>query len=401
MKALKHKGFAQYLSVVFISYIGLWVERITLGWLAWEISGSVFWTSVVAISAAAPSAFLGPFLGVWAENRNMRNAYIIVNLALSVVSFSLFLYVFFDTPNIYILVFISLLTGIISSFTHPIRLVIINQIVPHNLLSNAVGLHAAGFNLTRILGPAIAGLSIATIGAEYSLLINPISFLPAILVISFLNFLPQPKLVIKDENYLQALLRGIQYAFGDPIIRWCLIMTALNAMVVRGVLEITPAIVGDILNGSSTELALITTAAGIGALAAALTLSFLTRKEFNIGLLAIVCLPIGAISVMLIGVFKGPDMMAILMSCAAFFTTAVSISTQTIVHLNVNDRYRGRTLTWWTTLSLSSVTVSGLIVGLFGDFVDTAMVLIFLGAFGVLGSIWALFARPYIKYNES
>ena len=86
MTALSYKPFAIYFVSNSLSLLGLWMQKVSIGWLAWNLTESTFWTSFVALSLMAPAGILGPFFGVWAEKWDMRKATIILKFSMFFIS---------------------------------------------------------------------------------------------------------------------------------------------------------------------------------------------------------------------------------------------------------------------------------------------------------------------------
>ena len=92
MTALSYKPFAIYFVSNSLSLLGLWMQKVSIGWLAWNLTESTFWTSLVALSLMAPAGILGPFFGVWAEKWDMRKATIILKFLMFFISIVIFIY---------------------------------------------------------------------------------------------------------------------------------------------------------------------------------------------------------------------------------------------------------------------------------------------------------------------
>ncbi|GKY89944.1 MFS transporter [Sinisalibacter aestuarii] len=388
MSAIRHAGFAKYMAANVVSYSGLWIERVALGWYAWETTQSTFWTGFVAVAYVAPSGILGPFLGVLAENWPMRRAAILVNIALALISTLLFVTVRFFEPGIVVIAAISLLIGTASAAMHPVRLVMVSQIVPPGLLSGAVRLNAAAFNVTRIAGPALAGVLIAAIGTENSLAVNPITFLPIIFVLAHIPLAERPRSALRAGTPRQGLVDGLRYVVQDGLIRWCILATSINAIFVRSVIEIMPAITGGALDGDSHQLAILTSTAGIGALAASLAMNLPILASRDVFRTTMVALAVGTLSVTIAGLFPVPLVMTGALAAAAASATIVAIGTQATLHVSVAEDYRARTLTWWTTTSFGAIALSGFALGALGDLVPMSAVVAGAGLAGIAVAAW-------------
>ncbi|MEE8442476.1 MAG: MFS transporter, partial [Dehalococcoidia bacterium] len=143
---------------------GQWIQQITLGWLVYDLTESYFLLGVVGGMRALPMLFVGPLAGVAADRMDRRLLLMIVESFLGVwAALFAFLVAFGDVQVWQIIVF-TLVSGAVWSFSGPIRKALVPNVVPRSELLNAIALESAGHNATRIVGPALGGVLIATLG---------------------------------------------------------------------------------------------------------------------------------------------------------------------------------------------------------------------------------------------
>ena len=272
MTALSYKPFAIYFVSNSLSLLGLWMQKVSIGWLAWNLTESTFWTSFVALSLMAPAGFLGPFFGVWAEKWNMRKATIILKFSMFFISIVIFYLQFIQAHSIFSLAILTLIYGILSAIYHPVRLVFVSIVVKKSFLGSAIGLNSASFNASRVVGPAIAGFLMLYFDLQLTFLVSALLYLPIILILFFIPLEKRDTFSFRKETFKKDFFEGLRYSLKNKIIKINLYIVFINALFVRGVLEIQPTIAGEILSGSSTSLSLITASAGIGALLASIFL---------------------------------------------------------------------------------------------------------------------------------
>ena len=134
MNALSNKSFSLYFYSNTIALLGLWIQKIGVGWLTWEITQSTFWTSFVTLALMAPAGLLGPFFAVFAENWNMRIASIILKTLMLLVGIFIWFLQFLDQHTLFTLAFLSILQGFLSACYHPVRLVFVSIVVVESFL---------------------------------------------------------------------------------------------------------------------------------------------------------------------------------------------------------------------------------------------------------------------------
>ena len=383
MNALSNKSFSLYFYSNTISLFGLWIQKIGVGWLTWEITESTFWTSFVTLALMAPAGVLGPFFAVFAENWNMRVASIILKILMFLIGILIWFLQYLDQHTLLTLASLSVLQGLLSACYHPVRLVFVSIVVPKNLLSSAVGLNSASFNGSRVVGPAFAGGLIAFFNLEATFLVAALTYVPLIPVLIYMPLRKRIKEKGSQGNFFNRFLEGGKFAIGTPIILKGLFIVFISAFFVRGMLEIQPTIAGEILKQGSFGLSLITTTAGIGALLASIWIGFRNNKS-KIETKLVSMLMLGLVISCIIGLISEVYTMAVFFTIVGFTTTAVGIGTQTIIQLEVEEVYRARVLTWWSSISFGSLTVGGIILGFVGEYIPLSNALLVMPIVGYL-----------------
>ena len=163
---------------------------------------------------------------------------------------------------------LTLFYGIANSAYSPIRLSLIPVLVSANQFSSAVAVTSAGFNLSRFLGPGIAGFIVTFYGLGFAYLINAITFIPVIISLLLLKIPKISKPLKSSEGYFQQLREGFNYTFNHKIIRSVIIIAGISSFFGRGLIELLPAFTVTIFNGGSAVLAELMAASGFGAVIA-------------------------------------------------------------------------------------------------------------------------------------
>ena len=400
MNALTVRPFVAYFLTNTMSLLGTWIQKVGLGWLTWQITESTFWTSFVSIALMAPVGIIGPFIAVYAESWNMRRAFLITKILMMIISFIIFGLQHFEMHNIHTLVVTSLLLGLLSAVHHPIRLVFISIVVPRPYLASAIGLNSVSWNMSRVVGPALSGFAIVILGLANTFGLAVILYAPLILALTLLPLEPRAKSKPNTDRFFQKLRDGGNVALQTPLIFTALCVVALNSFLVRGVLEIQPAIIGQILGGDSQALATATAAAGIGALLASIWIGlgklppdFIQRclwPMLAVGILGTACLKMTSMIIP----------MSLIFALTGFTATVAGIGAQTLIQLKVDEDYRARVMTWWSSVSFGSLTIGGILIGFFGDFVPIEDAILMMMVLGFLLALLTLFKLPLVRWSD-
>ena len=389
MNALTLRSFVYYFITNTLSLLGTWVQKVGLGWLAWQITESTFWTSVVSLILMAPVGFLGPLLAVFAENWDSRRAMLVTKSLMAFVSVLIFLVQLFGLHNLYSLLASSIALGMLSAFHHPVRLVFISLVVPKPYLASAVGMNSVSWNVSRIVGPGIAGMTIYLLGPSETFGIATALYLPLIICLWFMALQPRKADTGSADSFFGKIIDGGAVVVGNPLIFSTLCLVFLNSFFVRGVLEIQPAIVGQILGGESASLAIVTAAAGLGSLIASgwIGLGFLNKSQIQDLLWPMVLA--GIIITAALQFFVNLVPISMIFIVTGFTATLVGIGAQTLIQLEVNENYRARVMTWWSTISFGSLVFGGIIIGFLGDIIGigNAIIIIMLGGVAAVLSL--------------
>ena len=389
MNALTLRSFVYYFITNTLSLLGTWVQKVGLGWLAWQITESTFWTSVVSLILMAPVGFLGPLIAVFAENWDSRRAMLVTKSLMAFVSVLIFLVQLLGLHNLYSLLASSIALGMLSAFHHPVRLVFISLVVPKRYLASAVGLNSVSWNVSRIIGPGIAGMTIYLLGASETFGVATALYLPLIICLWFMALQPRKSDTGSADSFFGKIIDGGAVVVGNPLIFSTLCLVFLNSFFVRGVLEIQPAIVGQILGGESASLAIVTAAAGIGSLIASgwIGLGFLNKPQIQELLWPMVLA--GIIITASLHFFINLVPISMIFIVTGFTATLVGIGAQTLIQLEVNESYRARVMTWWSTISFGSLVFGGIIIGFLGDIIGigNAIIIMMLGGVAAVLSL--------------
>ena len=383
MNAFTLRPFVIYFLTNTLSLLGTWIQKVGLGWLTWQITESTFWTSFVSIALMAPVGIIGPFIAVYAESWDMRRAFLITKILMMLVSFVIFGLQYFDMHNSHSLIVTSLALGLLSAVHHPIRLVFISIVVPRPYLASAIGLNSVSWNMSRVVGPGLSGFAIVLLGLATTFGIAVILYAPLIVALALLPLESRAKAKPNADRFFQKMRDGGKAALQTPIIFTALCIVALNSFLVRGVLEIQPAIIGQILGGESQALATATAAAGVGALLSSgwiglgkLSPDFIQRclwPMLTIGIIGTACLNLTSMIIP----------MSLIFVLTGFTATVVGIGAQTLIQLKVEEDYRARVMTWWSSVSFGSLTLGGILIGFLGDLtpIEGAILMVMLPGF--------------------
>ena len=162
--SLRHRDYRLLWMGTLFSSSGQWIQQVSIGWLTYQVTGSPFMLGAVNGMRSVPLLLLGPFGGVAADRMDRKRLMLTTQLFLMAVTAIFATIIFTGHAHVWNITAFALLTGVAWAFNMPVRQSIVPHLVPREDLMNAVALNSAGFNVTRIVGPSLAGLLIAAIG---------------------------------------------------------------------------------------------------------------------------------------------------------------------------------------------------------------------------------------------
>ena len=359
--ALKSRNFLIYLAGNTVSLHGLWMYRVALGWFAWQLSGSELWVGIVAFTQFAPAVVFGPIFGVLADRFDRRATSIFIN-SLSVLNMLLLgLLTSLGFIDIRVLVLLSLMQGMLDGAHAPVRMSIVPNLVGREQLQSAIALASVSFNLSRFIGPAIAGLVIAVWGVGTAFTINGVSYLAAIGAMIAVRLNPSSKRADTRKHPWTELVDGARYAFSHTGLRSPLIIAALGAIFGRGALEMLPVFADAVYSGGASALAMLTSAIGGGAVMTGLMLSRGTQW-LTVGVLY-VAVSVSGLLVIALGAIDVFEVAIVIVAGLGISLSLSGVGSQILIQTLVDDELRGRVSSFWGMIAFGGTSLGSLAVG--------------------------------------
>jgi MFS family permease len=353
--ALSSKNFRTFLYGNIFSVLGVWIQRLALGWHAWQLSESSLVVGLVAAAQFMPLILLTPFFGVLVDRVNTRSAAIVMHAVLAAIATILGILTY--TGH-----FLAFMHGLANSAYSPVRLALIPDLVNKKKFPSAVAVSSIVFNVSRFVGPGIAGAVVALYGLGSAYMINAVTYLPVIYVLSIIRIDEHEIHAANKKPYFDQLIEGLRYTRDHAPIRQIILLAGVSNFFGRGILELMPAFAALIFDGGSGVLAALMSAAGVGAILASLLFSSRTFQPHLHGLVVIGALGVG-VSIILFAYVGNLTMGVIVVALLGLFGSLVSIGSQTEVQIHVENRLRGRVMSLWTLTIMGGPAVGSVVAG--------------------------------------
>ncbi len=367
--ALKYRDFRSYFLGNVFALNGLWMQRLTVGWLAWQMTGASSFVGFVAFLSFAPSMVTGPFFGVLVDRVRIKPAALVVQGLMFLLALALLGAWLGDMLTPAVLAGVAFAHGLLASAYNPVRMSLAPRLVPPVDVSSVVALTAINFHMARLTGPALGGWIISGWGIGAVMGVQVLCYLPFLLALSLLDPRETTRRGQKPP-FLAALRDGIRHAARVPHIRDAILATGIFAFVIRGALELLPVVADGLFAKGAAGLGLLTACAGGGAVVAALVKALTpTQAEACLPRWVLVITLGGLACVGLLGL-SGNWPLSLAIVCAMGFAGSVAgISTQTTVQMGLDDDLRGRVMSLWAMIGIGAAAVGAGAMGVMVDLI--------------------------------
>lgn len=367
--------FRRYFVASCLSTLGTWITRFLLGWSAWELTHAALWVGITSALMLLPTFILSPVFGVVSDRVSPRNGMLATLSGQCALAALAALAMFAGVFDLAWLLGLAVAVGAISAAHHPLRLALIPRLVGRAALPGAIGVSAIVFNLSRILGPAAAGWLLAHTDAAAAFAVAAVLFACAGLALLLVRGIAAVDHA-GDGALLTQLRAGLRFAREHPTIRLLLLLTLVNGLLGRAIIELLPAVSGKLLDGSATTLAVLTGAAGAGSIIGGLLLTRLRSDENALVTMVVGSLLCAALVLLPIHWAAGQWSLASVVLLLSLATTTAGTGSQALAQLAVPDEFRGRVLSLWTVVSMGAPAVGGFAMGALADALGFVPVLV-------------------------
>ena len=359
--SLSVRNFRVYWLGMLVSLIGTWIQQVALSWLVFELTNSVLLLGVVGFLGSIPILILSLFGGILADRLNKRNILITTQVIFMFLAFTLAILTQLKVIAPYQIMIIAILNGIVMAFDAPARQSIVVELVGKTNLFNAIALNSVAFNSSRIIGPALAGILIATIGMSGCFYINGVSFL-AVIVALYSIRIGHVYIPSKSHGALKDLKDGLNFIKNNRLILALISMVGVVSLFGVAHVVLMPVFANDLLKVGIKGLGVLMSAAGCGALFGALILARLGDFRHK-GKLLVYSAMVFSLSLIIFSLSK----VYLLSICALILigfssVTAVAL-VNTLLQTKVEDRFRGRVMSVFMITFAGMMPFGNLIAG--------------------------------------
>jgi MFS family permease len=347
------------------------MQSVAQGWLVYSLTKSPFYLGLVAAAGSLPILLFTLAGGIAADRFRKRNL-LLLTQALSIMP-ALFLGILTDINIIAVwqVALLAAVLGTINAFDMPARQSFIFEMVGKENLTNAIALNSAAFHGARMVGPVIAGIAIAHLGLPACFYLNAVSFVAVIIALSKIRV--EGEVRESSNGIMRDFTEGIKYIKSKSEIYRIMLLIAVFGLIGMPFINLLPVFAVEVLGKGPEGFGFLVGATGIGALTAALFLSFRRdiKEKNRFMFFSTLCFSILLFIFSLSTIFYLSIALLIFIgwSMLSFFATANSF-----IQLSVSDNMRGRAMSVYTFVFLGTAPIGNSIMGMAADAIGTTKI---------------------------
>jgi MFS family permease len=388
-RALQHRNFQLFIAGQLTSLVGTWMQTTAQLWLVYKLTNSAALLGVFGFANQVPILFLAALGGYIGDRYNRHYGVIWTQTVSMVLAFVLAALTFANIIQVWELIFIAFLVGVVNAFDVPIRQAFLVEMVVKEDLPNAIALNSSIFNGARVVGPAIAGFALAWKGPAWCFFLNGVSFLAVIGALLAMRIVKRES---KKEagSPFQSFMQGFRFAMSDLPIRSTLLLLSMLSLLGLQYSVFLPIFASEVLHRGAKGFGLLMSAAGVGAVLGAL--HFAARTSYK-GLARWIAATSTTCAAGLV-IFSQSRYfwlsMAVLL-VVGFCATVQMAATNTTLQNRVPDHLRGRIMAVYATMFMGVQPIGSLIAGGVAKHIGAPYTLAVFGTLCFLGSMVFIF----------
>ncbi|MBP6884874.1 MAG: MFS transporter [Candidatus Pacebacteria bacterium] len=371
-----------------ISTTGTWMQNIGLSWLVLKMTNSGTSLGIVVALQFLPMLVLGPWGGVIVDRFPKRKILYLTQTLSGIFALILAILVFTETAELWMVYVLALLLGLVNTVDNPTRQTFIPEMVGEKHLMNAISINSIQVNLTRVIGPTVAAIIIASFGLAACFFFNAISFIAVIVALTMIRK-DELRTAPRAKKIRGQLKEGWHYVRSKPAILYPLIMVALIGTFAYEFTVSLPLLAQFTFGGDATTFATLSAALGLGSIFGGIVTAH--RKDTSPSILIETALLFG-VSLLIFALMPTLSLAILVMVVVGFFSINFLSLANVIIQVESSPEMRGRVMAFWSMAYLGSTPIGGPIIGWIGENIGPRWALI-VGALATFIAVWICFAK--------
>jgi len=362
--ALRHRNYRLYWFGQVVSLVGTWMQSVSEPWLVLQLGGTPLQLGIVLALEFAPSMVLAPLGGVLADRVDKRKALIWTQVAAALQAIVLCAITATGVVQIWHIYVLAVVLGCINAVNMPVRQAFAAELVPRGGLMNAIALNSASFNAARIVGPAVAGITLALWGTAVNFGINAVSYVAVLAALMAMD--PHALFAVVRPNRATGVFRsireGVDYAWHTPAVLWPLMLLLGISVFGLNFQTLLPLFARNTLHLDETGYGALFAVMGIGSLAGSLSLAFAGTRRPLVPL--IIAGGAGFVTAEIaLGLMRTAAPAYLLVVLVGLSSMLMINTINVMVQYGVPDELRGRVMSLYVLVFAGSSPIGGIFAG--------------------------------------
>ena len=383
---MSHRNFQLFFGGQLISLVGTWMQNVAQSWLVYKITGSALLLGAVGFSSQIPIFLLSPIGGAVVDRRNRHRLVIATQIASMILAFILAAITLLGVVKVWHIFVLSALLGFVNAFDIPARQAFLVEMVGKDHLMNAIALNSSMFNGARIVGPAVAGILVASIGEGWCFFANAVSYIAVIAGLMMMRVPPRAPYA-GGSSALNDIKEGFAWVLNTKPILSLLLLVGLVSLVGMPYAVLMPIFADQILHSGARGLGILMGFSGAGALIGALTLAAKSGLS-GLGTWVAACSGCFGVFLALFAYSRMFWVSAALLIPVGLFMMVQMASTNTLIQSMVPDRLRGRVISAYSMMMMGMAPLGALLAGAASERLGAPLTVAVGGLFSIAGAIW-------------
>lgn len=360
--ALSNRDFRLVWSGALVSTIGTWMQKVAQNWLVLTLAGtsSAFYLGLDSFLGEAPILLLTLVGGVVADRFDRRHILMVSQVVQMSTALALAALVYTEAIQIWHVLVLSTITGVAQAFGGPAHHSLMPSLVPKEHLPNAIAFNAIQFNLSRVIGPLIAGATLAAVGMAACFGLNGLSFVAVLIGLSLLG--PRPPAPSSGKSLGQEMKGGFAYVREQPSMVGLATLGFLGTFLASPILTFLPSFVQDTLAGDVTLYTRFMSFAGAGAVVGALGVAYLGKCRHMGRTVLLLQVTMGLVIIAFAST-RTPLLNGVLLFLNGACMVMVFAMLQSLVQLSAPNELRGRVMSIYMMAFRGGMPLGSLVGG--------------------------------------
>ena len=362
LNVFAYKNYDYFFVGQIISRLGTWMQRTAVLWVVYMLTNSIFMVGVATFAEQSPSFVLSPLGGIVADRYDRNKVVIVTQIISAIQALLLTLTYFSGSHNIWFILFLSLILGIVNAFDIPARQAMVNELVPlKEMLPSAIAMNSSLNNCSRLAGPAVAAIMLAKYGATACFASNFVSFL-AVIFCLFKIEIPSFEKTSKKKNGWSNFYDGISYVKSKPEIATILLLSALISLLVATYNTLQPYFAHDIFSGNAATYGYINASTGLGALISSFVVASQKNCD-NLKRLLFINLLLLGVGLCILSFVHSLGLYLLVCMFCGFGIMSINPIANTIVQTASSKEMRGRVIGFFAMATMGSLPLGSMFIG--------------------------------------